>query len=149
MPVVFTPLAGVGAVLIALVPRWRARFGVLVAAFAVIAAVGIQLAYLSGEHLEERIDVTEAVEDHIDLATVARPLVFVFAVVVLAFVALSWWLDRRSRGGSPQWRHPALLVASVALVVGAVLATAWTVRTGHQGADAVWRGTGETSPGGG
>jgi len=149
VPVVFTPLSAAGALLIAVVPRWRAPFGLLVAAFAVVAAVGTQLAYDSGHELEDRIDVTRAVEKHIDLATVTRPLVFVFAAVVVVFVALSWWLDRRPRSSTPRWKQPALLAASAVMVLSAALATVWTVRAGHQGADAVWRGTGETGQDGG
>jgi hypothetical protein len=139
-----------GAVLIALVPRWRRPFGPVVAAFAVIGAGGTQLAYDSGRELEDRIDTNQAVEEHIDLATTTRPLVFVFAVLVVAFVIASWRLDRRSAEGAARrrGRHPAVLVLGALVVVGAVVATVWTVRTGHQGSNAVWRGTGETSPGG-
>ena len=145
---VLTPLAALGVVLIALVPRWRRTFGPVVAVFAVVAAIGMQLAYDSGQHLEDRIDINEAVEEHIDLATTARPLVFIFSALVVAFVVVTWRTDRRAAQGRARATHPAMLAFSALVVVGAVLATVWTLRTGHQGADAVWRGTGETSPGG-
>src|SRR5215213_6850468 len=88
VPVVFTPLAALGAVALVLVPPWRRRFGVLVAVFAGIAAIGVQLATWSGEGLEDRIDRTAAVNRHIDLAGTARPLVFAFFVIVVAYVVL-------------------------------------------------------------
>ena len=95
--------------LLAVVPRWRRPFGPLVAAGAVVSAVGIQLAYASGDQLEDRIDSNEAVEKHIDLATTTRPLVFVFAALVVAFVIVSWRLDRRRAPPRP----PAALAPPV------------------------------------
>jgi multisubunit Na+/H+ antiporter MnhC subunit len=146
--VVFVPLAALGAVLVAAVPGWRRPYGPVVAAFAVIAAIGTQLAYSSGQQLEDRIDPNEAVEKHIDLATTTRPLVFVFTALVVAFVVVAWRLGRGAGTGRRRTPHPAVLVLSALVVAGAVVATVWTIRTGHQGSDAVWRGTGETDLGG-
>jgi TRAP-type C4-dicarboxylate transport system permease small subunit len=148
LPVAFVPLTALGAVLIVLVPRWRRSFGPVVALFALVGAIGMQLAYGSGDELKDRIDINQAVEEHIDLATTARPLVFAFCALVLAFLVVAWRLDRRRSGGRKRAGHPAVLALGALVLVGAVLATVWTLRTGHQGADAVWRGTGETGPGG-
>src|SRR5215207_9297131 len=96
VPVVFTPLAALGAVVIVARARWRRRFGWLVVAFAAFAAIGMQLATWSGEGLEDRIDPNESVEKHIDLAGTARPLVFVFFALVAAYVLVADRLERRS-----------------------------------------------------
>ncbi len=145
VPVVFTPLAAIGAVAIVAVPRWRRPYGLLVAAFAALAAIGVQLATWSGEGLEDRVDRNAAVDKHIDLAETARPLVFVFFVVVVAYVAFDRWVRAGDRRRS--WTRPAMVALSVLTVASAATATVWLVRAGHQGADAVWRGTGETSGG--
>jgi hypothetical protein len=159
VPVVFVPLTALGLLAIVVRPAWRRRYGWLVAAGAVVSAVGVQLAVMSGEALEDRVDKNDAIERHIDLARTARPLVFVFAALVLVYVALPAWLDRRravataatggidgpvvGRVAAPVWARPVVAVIAVASVVFAGLATTWVVRVGHQGAKASWQGTGD------
>jgi hypothetical protein len=160
VPVVFTPLAALGLLLVVIRPSWRVRFGWLVVAFAAVAAIGAQLAAGSGKKLEKRIDKNDAIQRHIDLSGTARPLVFVFFGLALLYVALPWWLDRQGRttavaepadGGiavrvreqAPAWSRPVIAVLAVLSVVSAGLATTWIIRAGHQGSKAVWQSTGE------
>jgi hypothetical protein len=174
VPVVFVPLTALGLLAIVVRPAWRLRYGWLVAAGAVVSAVGVQLAVMSGEGLEDRIDKNDAIERHIDLARTARPLVFVFAALALVDVALPWWAAHR-RGADrptafldrddgrlepvpaqpPAWVRPTVALVAGASIVFAGLATTWVVRTGHQGSKATWQGTGDDreddggGPGGG
>jgi hypothetical protein len=164
VPVVFVPLTALGLVAIVVRPAWRARFGWLVVAGAVVCAVGVQLAAMSGEGLLDRIDEDDAIEDHIDLADTARPLVFAFTALALVYVALPWWLARSRprtstlvvgdrtevvRASAPSWSRPVVAVLAVASVVLAGLATTWIVRAGHQGAKASWQDILEDDQGGG
>jgi hypothetical protein len=162
IPVVFTPLAALGLLVIVVRPGWRRTYGWLVVAAAALAAIGAQLAESSGERLQHRIDVNAAVRRHVDLARTARPLVFVFFVLALAYVALPWWLDRRSRAAvvargvdgppvprpAPAWARPTVAALAAASLVFAGLATTWIIRAGHEGAKATWQGTGENRQGG-
>jgi cell division protein FtsW (lipid II flippase) len=127
--VVLVPLAAVGAVLMALWPRFSRRFGVLVVIVAVIAALSSWLARVSGGTLAETVQVTE---EHSELGH-RMPI----AAIALAVIVLIFWLFDRGIPGNrrrPWW----LVVLAVVLVVIAVAATYVTVLTGHSGAEAVW-----------
>lgn len=136
VPVVLTPLAALGAILMVFVPRLRRRLDWLVVGAAVLAAIGTQLAIGSGQKLELRIDKSRALAEHAHLARVARPLVALFALSVIGFVVM---LGRRDRSARSE-----LLMRGVAglTVVSGLLATLWMVRAGHQGALVTWKGVG-------
>jgi len=133
VPVVLTPLAAAGAIVMVLVPRLRAQLRWFVVGAAVVATIGTQLAIGSGQKLQQRIDNSRALAEHARLARDARPLVALFALSLIGFV-----LVLRRTAPSP------LLVraAAGATVITAVVATVWMVRTGHQGALATWKGVG-------
>lgn len=146
LPVVLVPMAAIGAILIAVRPSWRSRFGVLVAVVSGIALAGIQFAIGSGEALEERVQETAAVERHTELADMTRLSVLVFFLAVTAFVVY----DRRrlhraiaTGPGTPAAAGPSRLAMGLAAVtiVTSLLATAAVVRAGHTGAEAVWERT--------
>lgn len=143
VPVVLIPLAAVGAVLIAVRPAWRARFGALVVAAAGIGLAGIQLAAGSGEELEERVQESKALERHEDLAGITRLSVLVFFLVLTAFVVYDRRRTRRALvagPGTPAASRPSrVLLGLAALTVAtSVLATTAVVRSGHTGAEATW-----------
>lgn len=155
VPVVLVPLAALGAVLIAVRPAWRNRFGVLVAAVAGIGLVGIQMAIGSGEALEDKLKESEAIERHADLAGITRLSVLLFFVAVTALVIV----DRRRRHravvagpGTPAAVKGSKLLAGLAAltVATSLLATGAIVQAGHTGAKAVWEKTsqeqGRTQP---
>jgi hypothetical protein len=159
IPVVLIPLAALGTVAIVVSSKLRARFGWIVGGVAVAAAIGATLAAGAGESLSETVRSdpsfdAAAVDRHIELGDAARTLSIVFAVVLVGFLALEWWLQRRARrdevasvgaakksmvGVARKWVLPVAAVASLAM--GAV-ATTWVVRAGHTGAKATWERTG-------
>jgi hypothetical protein len=117
----------------AVVPRWRARFGSLVVATAVVATALVPVATQSGEQLEESRPESELIEEHAELGEGV-----LFGVVPLLILAVAlWWLGRRADRGASV---PRLLNAPVTVVsvVIAIASTAQMVLVGHSGAEAVW-----------
>jgi uncharacterized membrane protein len=153
LPVVLVPLAAVGAVLALAVGRWRYGMSVACAVLGVVAAVAAQLAVGSGESLEEVVGRSPQISEHAQLGEQARTLIGVFALAMVAWVAVQWWLRRQAarpvapataRGASGR-RVPAWLplVLALASVVGGVAATAQVVRAGHSGAKSAWEDAGK------
>lgn len=127
--VVLAPLTAIGAVVMAVWPRFARRFGVLVVAVAGLAFVSSALAKLSGEELAKRVGTPQP---HAELADPLPILMLLLALIVTGL----WLLDR----GRPTNRsRPVLvIVLAVAVVVMSLVVTYWTVRVGHSGAEAVW-----------
>lgn len=146
LPVVFVPLAAIGAILALLVARWRSWLLPLTAAFAGISLVGVQLAIMSGEGLQGLQNEEQAlIERHSQLAEQARPMVFVFFVLAVAAAVMSHrgGMDRKqTRTSTPSALATALVPVMLASVVLGGVSTAWVYRTGHTGAESVWKGTG-------
>lgn len=137
--VVLLPLTVLGAVAIALVPRWSRRFGVLVVLGALAGLVAAYVAVESGEQLATRVGTPEP---HFDIA---RWLTW-FALGLFVVVTALWWADRLAgrgdqrlgnRGVAPARSGPTKALAVLTVVV-ALAAMVWTVRTGDSGARAVW-----------
>jgi uncharacterized membrane protein len=127
--VVLAPLTAIGAVVMAVWPRFARRYGVLVVAVAGLAFVSSALAKLSGEELAKRVGTPQP---HAELADPLPILMLLLALIVTGL----WLLDR----GRPTNRsRPVLvIVLAVAVVVMSLVVTYWTVRVGHSGAEAVW-----------
>lgn len=148
LPVVVIPLALGGAVLALAIGRWRSWLAPLTAAFAALGLVGVQLAVMSGEGLEELTGEggEAAIERHAELAEQARPLVLLF-VLAAGGAALLVHLLRRE--GDPPARAATLrklLAPVLALsVLTGVLSTVWIYRTGHSGAESVWKDEGDST----
>jgi hypothetical protein len=149
-PIVLVPLCLLGAVLMAVKQEWRSRFGVPTALLAVAAAVSVQLAEGSGEALEERVRETNLVERHAELAELAAPFVFLFALALVAVVGWDLLERRRASRSTPEsagasgWRATVSRLVPAAMVVTVLLggvATYQIVQTGHSGAKAVWDNT--------
>ncbi|MCW2759470.1 MAG: hypothetical protein JWO46_3216 [Nocardioidaceae bacterium] len=141
--VVLTPVAGLLAVAYAVVPRWRwaLRWPLVVAAVAGAAATYV--AYLSGENLEDRLQIdTALLHTH---ETWAGRLRIAMVVLVVAAVVAAYVMPFRTplKGGVEREARIGLLripVAVVLVVVG--VATLYAVyRTGDAGAHMVWDGT--------
>jgi uncharacterized membrane protein len=141
--VVLLPLAVLGTILVAVLPRWRVRYGGLNALVAVIATGLCPIATGSGEALEHRVGDPGA---HAELGD--QLVWFALPMTLLAIVL--WWVQRRHRADAdlaadvedPGGRGPravrGLGVVAVLSVVAAVAAGVQVYRVGDSGAEAVW-----------
>lgn len=131
--VVVVPVACAGTVAIAVVPRWRERYGGLVLLAATAGLVLVPVATRSGNELRDRLDVggvvARQVKEHADLGNRAIWAVLVFWLLTAALVLMSRRADRSSR---------AVTVVAVLAVLGAVVAGGVVARVGHLGSTAVW-----------
>ncbi len=127
--VVLLPLVSIGAILVALLPRFSRRFAVLVVVIAWVAVPAAFLAEGSGEQLAERVGLPQP---HAELGESLPPFALALAVALLVF----WLFDRGIPGnrGRPWW----LKGLAVVVILVAVLTTWWTIRVGHSGAEATW-----------
>lgn len=135
--VVLVPLAAIGTVVIALWGAARRRIGWIVVGFAVAALAFSWLAEASGEPLEERVDETEAVEEHAELGETMP----VFAALLALGSGAVMVLDtvRRRHDGEPVgWHRPAAIALSTLAIVTSAAGTVRVVQVGHSGAEATW-----------
>lgn len=121
------PLAAVGAVIMAFSSRFSVRFGPIIVAIAALGVLFSILSRQSGEVFARTQGVTAA---HLQAGT-WLPL---FALGLFAAVLALWIVDRRVRRG----RTLGGQILAVVVVAVAVMATGWTIRTGHTGSEAVW-----------
>lgn len=132
--VVLLPLAVLGTIAVAAVPRWRARYSGLNALVAVVGTVLCPVATSSGEALEHRVGDPGA---HAELGD---QLLWFAAPLALLAVAL-WWLQRqqlRASGSGPRRPSRALTVVAGLAVVAALASGVQVYRVGDSGAKAVW-----------
>lgn len=138
--VVLAPAAALAALLYAVVPAWRRALRHVAAALALVAALAVQVAVLSGNALREDVPaLAQAVVDHHDWGIRLVWSSWVLAAITVA----SWWVlpvaGVRGVGGGSAGRflRPALLVLQPVVA----LAVLWLAfRTGDSGARAVWSG---------
>ena len=130
--VVLVPLSALGVAVIAVVPRWRVRFGPLVLAVTTAGLALVPVATNSGEKLKDRINAGGVVKDQIDDHQMwgERVLWPTLALWVLAVALVI--LSRRHRPGR------AVTVAAVLAVLAAVAAVGTVGLAGHLGTTAVW-----------
>jgi uncharacterized membrane protein len=134
--VVLVPLVGLGYLVLALVPRWRATFGPLLALLATVAAAAVPVATASGENFEASLGAGGEVAEKIDQHQQWGDLVLWAVLPLWAFSVLLAVLGRMDRRG------PAVTVVVILGAVAALAAIALTVLTGHSGSEAVWNPTG-------
>lgn len=126
--VVLVPLACVGVLTYALVPRWRDTLRWPVLIVATLGAASTPIAYLSGEEFRDRLGLQSSavVERHAEFgerSLIAVLIWWVLVVVVLGVLA---------RTDAPS------TIALVALAVVSLATLGGVVVTGHSGSDAVW-----------
>lgn len=130
--VVLVPLSAVGVVAIAVVPRWRERFGVLVLLGATAALATVPVATQSGKKLEERIGasgiVARQIEDHQEIGELVLWPTLAMWVLAIALVLL------HRRGAA----KGAVTAVAVLAAVAAVVSAGAVIRAGHLGSTAVW-----------
>lgn len=144
LPVILIPLTALVALAAVFLPRARAPLSLVVAGMAIVGALGAILAAGSGEALEEALDERNPlVHDHAELGEATRFFAILFAIAAIAF-AVHHWPDRLRIGpdsalGKLVRARRVFAVTAAAMVLTAGLATVWTVRAGHSGAEAVWQ----------
>ena len=136
--VVFVPLLAVGAVVFAVVPRWRPKIGWAVALLGVAAPVATFVAKQSGSELYNRLLARgmsgpgkEILDDHMAYGDRTFWITLALGVASLVMVGVTW----RRTGRLPLVGEAA---AAVVLIVLAVLAGYYVYETGDSGATAVW-----------
>jgi hypothetical protein len=140
--VVFAPLAAIGGILYAVVPKWRWWLRWPFVACAVIAAVSGLLAAQSGYSLEHSRGLQQLakVQTHQHRGSILRWLLLAYLVPVgLAAWFLggdspvtSGWGARQGRTGT------VAIVLQVLLVLASVILLIWVFLTGDSGARALW-----------
>ena len=136
--VVFVPLLALGAIVYALVARWRPRIGWAVLLLAVIAPICAYVAKESGEELRDRLVAqgvsgrgAEIINDHQGFGTLTFWFTLALGVVSLVLVVVT----TRRPESLPRVVDLGLAVVMVAL---AAIAGYYVFRTGDSGATAVW-----------
>ena len=131
--VVLVPLSALGAVLLAVRPRWVRAYGPLVTVGAVLAAAAAWVAQQAGEALEGGLgytgDVPEAIETHGRWGLYVVNLGIGFAVLSLVSLVLAFAL-----GAGTRWQ---VVAGWLAAAVG-VAATVFAFLAGETGASATW-----------
>jgi hypothetical protein len=130
--VILVPLAAAGVVAIAVVPRWRARFGVLVIAIATAGLAAVPVATRSGGKLEDRLGASGVVAKQINHHQLwgQRVIWPTLAMWLLAIVLVL--MDRQRRRGT------SVTVVAVLAALAAVSAATVVAIAGHLGSTAVW-----------
>lgn len=136
--VIFVPLLALGAIVYALVARWRSKIGWAVAALAVVAPLSTLVAKLSGEKLYDRLvgqglkgKGLEILNDHMGFGTRTFWFSLALGVVSLAMVLLT----RPGRSSLPRIAEVAF---AVVMIVLALISGYYVYKTGDSGATAVW-----------
>ncbi len=150
IPIVLIPLAAIGVLVMLIKPSWHRRYRWIVLGMGAAGAIGAVLAAEAGEQLEHRIVAAEgrqaaaSWQEHAEAGETARNVALVFLIVLLVFVLLPWWQDRRGRNVeaepvAPSHRDRTIAVTvSVLAAISAVGAVATIVDAGHSGSKSVW-----------
>jgi hypothetical protein len=147
--VVLLPLAAVSSIALALVPRWRQRYAWPVL-FVTLGGVGAAVvAKIAGEDFQERLKQNgvdnELIQKHAELGTTLQLWALGFGAAVIMFLVAGRLADRERNAEGPgvtkTWRRISVVVAVLVVALG-VVTTVQTVRTGHSGSEAVWKGVG-------
>jgi hypothetical protein len=134
--VVALPLAGLGAMLLAVRPAWRRTYGIPVLLLALVATAAVPLATVTGEQLEHALPPgNPLIEEHARRGSTLLPVAVTFAVL-LAIAVISDWVTAMARIRLLPGGAAVLAGITGAVVIGLVT---WI---GHAGATAVWQGVG-------
>ena len=136
--VVFVPLLALGAIVYALVPRWRPRTGWAAGLLAIAAPICTYVAMESGNVLRDRLvrqgisgRGAQIIDSHMGFGTLTFWFTLALGVVTLLMVAVT----ARRTASLPR---VADLGLAVIVVVLAGITGYYVFRTGDSGATAVW-----------
>lgn len=146
--VVLVPLAALGLFLSAVWPAARDKVGWITVGISAFCLMLIPFATGSGENLEERVDESDLVEHHAELAERMLPWVIVLLAAALLLMMFFWYRSRvqaRIADGTltetPGWMRIVAPVV-IAFAIVASLGNVWiTYEVGHSGAKATWDDT--------
>ncbi len=146
--VVLLPLAALGSIAIALVPRWRQRYAWPVLGVTLAGVAAVPVAKQAGEDFQAALAKNgvqdPAIQTHADLGAMLLPIALGFGVAVIALLVAGRLADRERAAEAPTtktWRVISVIV-SVLVVLLAAGTTVQTIRAGHSGSSAVWSGVG-------
>jgi O-antigen ligase len=136
--VVLLPLAALGVVLMAAVPRWRPALRWPTLVLTLLSVASIPVTTQSGHALERRIGSSELIEEHRALGDTMLWFGLAMLVLTAAFV----FAERARQRGA------AVAVLAVLAVIASGAATVQVMRTGHAGTTAVWQPIVDATEGG-
>ena len=139
--VVLLPLAALGVIALAFVPKWRNRYAALVLVVSLIALAAMPLAAETGEQLANFVGEGGLVAQHAELGETGTA---VAALNLLGALGI-WWIARRRRIGNPVKRRLTAII-TVFAVLAAVGACVQVFRIGHSGAQATWAAVANATP---
>ncbi len=135
--VVLLPLAAIGIIVVAVMPKARRHYAPLVFGFALAATVAVGLAGSSGEALQKHVQRTELVRHHTQQAETVLP----WSIAILALSAVLVLVDRFP-DRIPKFNARQVNVALAVLTIVAAIGGTWAVTAvGHSGAKASWSAT--------
>jgi len=140
LTVVAVPTAALTALAVAFWPaarRWLSHGAPIIA---VIAGVSVPLATSSGDWLESRVQVTPAVEKHVDEAHNLLPWMGLLMLAIIAW--WGWHAFVAPRVSSAATLRMVAIAGPVVLTVLSVGTLIWVILIGHAGAAAAWQGRG-------
>lgn len=134
-PVVAIPALSIIAIVIALRPSFRDRFGVAAIVLGAVTTVATFLAVSSGQALADEFQLDdEFIGTHRQLGETLRFFVLGLTVSLVGLVGAA----RRPQAGD---RDPLSMAMAALGIVLAALSIIWVIRTGHEGAKSVWEGS--------
>jgi uncharacterized membrane protein len=132
--VVLLPLTVAGAIVIAVWPAARQRYGWLVFGAAAVATVLVPVATESGDDLKNRIPTNAQIEEHERLGD---QLIY-FTIPLLVAVAALMVVHDVGRRLVLSWTKVAMVAAAVLTIGLSVAAGIHVYRVGDAGSRAVW-----------
>jgi uncharacterized membrane protein len=136
--VVFVPLLALGAIVYAVVPRWRSRIGWAVILLAIVAPIVTFVSMESGKKLYDRLIANglkgtgkQMLDNHMGFGSLTFWFTLALGVVALVMAVLT---VRKPRS-LPRLAELGLAVITVAL---AAISGYYVFRTGDSGAHVVW-----------
>jgi len=141
--VVLMPLAAVGAVVIAVWPAARERFGWLVVAAAAVATLLVPIATNAGGKLKARVGPENPrILRHEQLG---NQMIY-WAIPLLVFVAALMVVHELNKRQQINWAKPVIIVLAVLSIGGAVGAGIHVYRVGDAGSRASYGDVQNTPP---
>jgi hypothetical protein len=145
--VVLVPLSVLGALVVALWPAARRRFGWLVVGLTAVATVCIPIATSSGEDLRDRLVPTDLIRAHAELGDELLVFVAFQLVFTTALVWFTWRQGRQAPEATGKLPAKPIVIGLAALtVVLGVVSAVQVVRIGDSGARAAWAEKQYTAP---